>query len=123
MHGCDRFKLYSAESEKVSFITHNHAFVIHVFTNRYLSRCLLIEFKHPRIKSKVQEFDKLYHSMNTSSSSIGFIIGLGNELLEKGAQNLDEIIVPAIDDILGTEVFPRVSLGYGMLLWFALKVS
>jgi len=61
--------------------------------------------------------------MSTSSSAIGFIIGLGNKLLKNGVKDLDETIVPAIDDALGKEVFPRVSIGHGMLLCFALKVS
>jgi len=75
------------------------------------------------MKCKVQEFDELYQSMNASSSAVGFIIGLGRELIEDGAKDLDEVIVPALDKTMENEVVPRVSLGYSILLWFAVKVK
>jgi len=47
---------------------------------RYLSRCVLIEFDHPRIDSTISEFDKLYELMETSSSAVGFLISLGKKI-------------------------------------------
>jgi len=65
--------------------------------NRYLLRCLLIEFKHPRLKSTVSEFDELYEAMTNSSSAIGFLIGLGKKLTENSNTDIDKVIMPKLD--------------------------
>jgi len=88
---------------------------------RYLSRCLLIEFKHPRIDSTIEEFDKLFLLMEKSSSVLGFLIHLGKKFVEKTTA-LDKCILPKIYKVLNGEVVHRVSIGYGILIWFVLEV-
>lgn len=106
---------------QIQFIIHFDKFAVYI-PNRYLSRCLLIEFKHPRIKSTITEFDQLYAAMNILSSAIGFLIGLGKKLTQSSNKDIDEVIMPKLDLIFGDQVFPRVALSYGILLWFTLQV-
>lgn len=61
--------------------------------------------------------------MMESSSSIGFLIGLGKKLVQNSNVDLDEVIMPRLDQIFGDQVFPRVALSYGILLWFTLEVN
>ena len=109
------------ESEKyIIYIYSNYLYTCALY--RYLSRCLLIEFKHPRMKCPVTNFDKLHHLMNQSSSAIGFLISLGQRFTKECAECLDNIILPKLDEVLGENVQPRVRMGYGMLLWFVKQV-
>lgn len=60
--------------------------------------------------------------MSNSSSVIGFLIGLGKKLTESSDKEIDEVIMPKPNQILANQVFPRVALSYGILLWFTLQV-
>lgn len=60
--------------------------------------------------------------MEKSSSTIGFIIGLGETFTQDSHDEMDAEILPIIKEILGDEVPPRVRTCYGMLIWFVLKV-
>ena len=87
---------------------------------RYLSRYVLIEFEHPRIDSIISEFDKL---MKNSSSTVGFLISLGQKFMINGTKDLDDTILPRLKSALdeGT-VTPRIHIGYAILIWFVLEV-
>ena len=74
---------------------------------RYLSRCLLIEFKHPRIDSTVEEFDKLFTLMDKLSSIVGYLISLGKEFITKKTTALDEYILPKVKEMLQGEVIHK----------------
>ena len=89
---------------------------------RYLSRCLLIEFKTPRIDSSVAEFDELFNLMEKSSSTVGYLISLGNKFIANKTTDLDEEILPKVKVMLQGEVVHRVAIGYGVLIWFVLQV-
>lgn len=89
---------------------------------RYLSRCVLIEFVHPRIDSTISEFDKLHQLMESSSSAVGFLISLGKQFLINSTKDLDEQVLPKLKSALEDAVIPRIYIGYGILIWFVLKV-
>lgn len=89
---------------------------------RYLSRCVLIEFVHPRIDSTISEFDKLHQLIESSSSAVGFLISLGNEFLINSTKDLDEQVLPKLKSALEDAVIPRIYIGYAILIWFVLKV-
>ena len=90
---------------------------------RYLSRCVLIEFEHPRIDSTISEFDKLYEMMKNSSSTVGFLISLGQKFMINGIKDLDDTILPRLKSALdeGTVIL-RIHIGYAILIWFVLEV-
>lgn len=90
---------------------------------RYLSRCLLVEFKHPRIDSSVAEFDKLFTLMEKSSSVAGYLISLGKKFIANKTTALDERILPKVKLMMQGNVIHRVSIGYGVLIWFVLQVG
>lgn len=95
----------------------------HAVYFRYLSRCVLIEFVHPRIDSTISEFDQLHQLMENSSSAVGFLISLGKKFLINSTKDLDEKILPKLKSALeDAAVIPRVYIGYAILIWFVLEV-
>ena len=89
---------------------------------RYISRCLLIEFKHPRLKSSMKEFEELNILMEKLSSSVGFLIGLGKKFLDAITHDLDNHILPELHKHLGDTILHRVCVGYRILIWFVKEV-
>lgn len=75
------------------------------------------------MKCPVTDFDRLHHLMKQSSSAVGFLISLGQRFAAKCADDLDNNILPKLDQVLGENVQPRVRMGYGILLWFVKQVS
>jgi len=60
--------------------------------------------------------------MEKSSSVLGFLISLGKKFVEEKTTALDKCILPKIYEVLKGEVVYRVSIGYGILIWFVLEV-
>ena len=90
---------------------------------RYISRCLLIEFKHPRLKSSMKEFEDLNNLIEKLSSSVGFLIGLGKKFVDTITKDLDNYILPKLQKHLGDKILHRVCVGYGILIWFVNQVT
>ena len=82
----------------------------------------MIEFNHPRIESTVEQFDHLYKLMDRSSNLVGFLISLGKKFISCKTEDLDKKILPKIQACLEGSVISRVYIGYGVLMWFVLKV-
>jgi len=55
---------------------------------------VLIEFKHPRIDSTIEEFHELFLLMEKSSSVLGFLISMGKKFVEEKTTALDKCILP-----------------------------
>ena len=68
------------------------------------------------------EFDKLFALMEKSSSIVGYLISLGKEFITNKTTALDGCILPKVKLMLQGEVVHRVSIGYGVLIWFVLQV-
>jgi len=83
---------------------------------------VLIEFNHPRLESTVGDFDKLCKLMDKSSCLVGFLISLGKQFVNSKTKDLDEEILPKIRTSLQGDATSRICIGYGILMWFVLKV-
>lgn len=79
-----------------------------IFHYRYVSHCALIEFKLPRIECQVNHFKTLKTVMEESSSSVGYIISLGESFIRDSHDDMDKLILPKIKEIFGEEVPPRI---------------
>lgn len=69
------------------------------------------------------EFDKLFTMMDKSSSIAGYLISLGKKFVANETTDLDGCILPKVKEMLQGEVIHRVSIGYGVLIWFVLQVG
>jgi len=70
----------------------------------------------------VAEFDKLFTLMEKSSSIVGYLISLGKKFIANKTTDLDECILPKVKLMMQGKVIHRVSIGYGVLIWFVLQV-
>ena len=77
----------------------------------------------PRLDSEVKHFKMLKRLMEESSSTMGYIISLGESFIKDSHEEMDKSILPKLKEILGGKVPPRVQTCYGMLMWFVLKVT
>jgi len=58
-------------------------FTLYMNLHRYITRCLLIEFKHPRLQTSMKKFEELTKLMESLSSAAGFMISLEKNSLKK----------------------------------------
>ena len=61
--------------------------------------------------------------MEKSSSLVGFFISLGKQFVNSKTKDLDEDILPQFQSCLGDTAVSHVCIGYGVLMWFVLKVQ
>ena len=97
-------------------------FTMYNHTHRYLSRCLLIEYKQPCLYATMAQFEELNNLMNTLSSSVGYMISLGKIFDQTITKDLDDVILSKLYELFGENVIPRVYIGYGILIWFIKQV-
>ena len=111
-------------SQLVTYVhNYEHMYALNIIHLRYISRCLLIEYKHPRLKSSMKEFEDLNDLTEKLSSSVGFLIGLGKKFLDVITNDLDNYILPKLHEHLGDKILHRVCVGYGILIWFVKQVT
>ena len=60
--------------------------------------------------------------MEKCSSSLGYIVSLGEIFVKQGHLDIDKTISPKIKEVLGLNVSPRIHSCYCILMWFVLKV-
>ena len=90
---------------------------------RFISRCLIIDFKMPRLENDVNLFSHLIDELiPKSSSGIGSLVSLYKIFVEDGISNVNENILPIVNETLSAAVLPRVRISYAVLIWFVLKV-
>ena len=76
-----------------------------------------------RLKNDVGLFSHLIDELiPKSSSGIGSLIGLCKVFIEEGIDDVNQNILPSINETLSTAVLPRVHISYVVLIWFMLKV-
>ena len=97
-------------------------FTLYMNLHRYITRCLLIEFKHPRLQTSMKKFEELTKLMESLSSAAGFMISLGKKFTKEIVADLDSSILPELKKRLGENVLPRTFVGYGILIWFVKQV-
>lgn len=60
--------------------------------------------------------------MGKCSSSLGYIVSLGETFVKEGHLDIDDTISPKIKEVFGVNISPRVQSCYCILMWFVLKV-
>ena len=94
-----------------------------IITCRFISRCLIINFKMSRLENGVGLFSHLIDELIPKSSNvIGLLIGLCKVFIEEGIDDVNQNILPSINEALSTAVLPRVHISYAVLIWFVLKL-
>ena len=96
---------------------------VFVENNRYISRCVLVEFKYPHIQCDIEHYAMTTEIMKQASSGVGAIISLGKAFTERGIKEINQELIPVVKKALGDDILPRVVPSYAMLLWFTLQVG
>lgn len=89
---------------------------------RSATRCLLIPFVKPSLKTKVASHYRLNKSLSTVSGGIVYLIQLGNEFKANGMREMDEDIIPQLEKIFPANAFHRIIPQYAALKWFCNKL-
>ena len=89
---------------------------------RYLSRCILIEFRAPSLEISMRSYAKLPDLLARSTSAVGLMISLGEEFISRGLTEMDAHILPKVRVALGG-VNPRIPPNYALMIWFTMEVS
>jgi hypothetical protein len=74
---------------------------------RYLSRCLLVEFKPPSIDIAMSSYSQLPPLLDQATSAIGLLISLGEAFSRRGIEEMDEKILPKLCSLIAGAI-PRV---------------
>lgn len=68
------------------------------------------------------DYAKLPPLLDQAGSSIGQIIRLGKEFVDRGIDEMDTVVKPLLVPLLGGCVIPRIISSYTIFLWFAFEV-
>jgi len=98
-------------------------YCISLYSHRYASRCLMIEYFTPALSFSLNDYIELVDLINNSSSCAGFCVSLGEEFFLNGIDEVDDIILPMLRDKAGSSVMARVLPSYAILYWFCTKVK
>ena len=82
----------------------------------------MIEFFDPPLRMTLRQHMNLVEKQESCSSCVGFCVALGKRFFSDGIDEVDESLVPLIEERVGNQVLPRVLPNYAILLWFALQV-
>ena len=82
----------------------------------------MIEFTLPARALNLAEYLAIVDLWDDCSSCVGFCVALGNRFFEKGIEEVDKDILPAMRSAVGDKVTPRVLPSYSILYWFAKEV-
>ena len=93
--------------------------IVNVFTCRYSSRCLMIEFLSPPLSFSLTELAELWEGC---TSCAGFAVSLGKRFFSSGIQEVDTEILPKLSSAAAVGVIPRVLPSYSILYWFSKQV-
>jgi hypothetical protein len=82
----------------------------------------MIPFQLPQLSMSLAQYMEIVQARKEISSSIGFLISLGNKCFKSGTKEVDETIAPLLHNC-SSSVNPRVIPSYSKLMWFTIQVS
>lgn len=82
----------------------------------------MIPFSSPAVNMKMMDYMNLAELWKECSSCVGFCCRLGKHFFDEGIDEVDNIILPKLEEKIGVSINYRVLQANGTLFWFTKQV-